>query len=86
MYVLQLTLLVTIMHTRVTFVDGRKILLFRTAHECATAAPKEMEMLMARAIYTMRKLNKAIHAEVHGGCKPPRELRSVGQSSGNSDG
>ncbi|OGG54497.1 hypothetical protein A3C20_04570 [Candidatus Kaiserbacteria bacterium RIFCSPHIGHO2_02_FULL_55_25] len=86
MFILKLTLLLTVMHGGTTFEGGHHVAIFLTAQECMEAIPSEIDKLMAVANGTMLKLNKPIRAVVIGGCRAPIFLRSVRRPPVSSGG
>ncbi|MEK7601650.1 MAG: hypothetical protein AAB480_03925 [Patescibacteria group bacterium] len=86
MFVLKLTLIITVMYGGTTFEGGQHFAIFRTAQDCLDAAPREIDKLMAVANGTMLKMNKPISAIVIGGCRAPVFLRSAEQPPVSSGG
>ena len=86
MFVLKLTLIITVMYGGTTFEGGQHVAIFRTAQDCVDAASREIEKLMAVANGTMLELKKPIRAVVIGGGRAPKFLRSAEQPPVSSGG
>lgn len=86
MFVLSLTLYLTILEARITIVAGKRTVMFQTAGECTRAIEPEVGKLMNVAQRTSVKMKKTIRATVRGGCTSPTNPRFADKPPESSGG